>query len=818
MAKACITWQLTQDITLLNSLPYYSGKLFFHHKKTKMRQIYPVLLCLMLFAVSAKAQDIFTDNYAPGVTFVDFGGSTNSISVDGTVAQSGTSSFKAIVPTGGYTGGAFSNSTPLNLTAYNCVSFWVRASQSATLNVAGLGNNGISNAFFTEYLNIPVTTSWTKVIIPIPDPAKLTSETGMFHWAEGSDEGGYTLWFDNIKYENLNSSIIGSPTAAFATETINRGIGDTFSPNGVTCTFPVNSVNQTLIISKLYFTFTSSNTAVATFNNATATGTAVGAGTANITAVMGATVAGGVLTVNVAAASDPTTAAPAPTENAANVISLFSNAYTNVPVDTWSAVWDAADVADVQVAGNDNKRYTNLVFCGVEFTSSPIDATNMDFYHVDIWTPNATFFNIKLVDFGANGVFGGGDDTESELPFTPTLNDWVSLDIPLSSFTGLASRAHLAQMLYVSSTSKVYVDNVYFYKVASLPTASISGSATVCRNAASPNVTFTGANGTAPYTFTYKINGGANNTVTTTSGNSVNVAAPTGVAGTFVYSLVSVSDATSSSQAQTGTATIVVNALPTATISASGSTTNVCPGRTVTLTSSVGTSYLWNTGATTRSIVVSAAGSYNVRVTNSNGCNATSSNTVVTYLTCAKPTGLASSNITSTSARLAWTPVTCAVGYQYEIRRGTSGAYTAAQTTGTSRTVTGLLPSSVYQWRVITACKITPDTITSNGYSTVATFNTPSAPSSVAGTKNINIHPNPSNGNFQVYIQAMNKTDKAVITISNLMGKPLATYIAHNNNGEIKMQIVNNQLPGGAYMLSYQVGQETGNLILNINQ
>ncbi len=783
-----------------------------------MKQIYPFLISMVLFCIGANAQNVFTDNYAPGVTFVDFGGATNTISIDATEAQSGTSSFKAVVPAGGYTGGAFSNSTPQNLSAYNCVSFWVKGSQSATLNVAGLGNNGISAAFFTEYYNIAVTTSWTKVIIPIPDPAKLINETGMFHWAEGSDEGTYLLWFDEIKYENLNSSIIGTPTAAFATETIAKGIGDTFSPNGVTCSFPVNSVSQTLNPSKLYFTFTSSNTGVATFDNATATGTAVGSGSSNITGALGSTVAGGVLTVNVAAASDPTVAAPTPTQSAASVISMFSNAYTNVPVDTWSAVWDAADVADVQVAGNDTKKYTNLNFCGVEFTSSPIDATNMDYYHVDVWTPNASFFNIKLVDFGPDGSYAGGDDSESELSFTPGLNNWVSIDIPLSNFTGLASRAHLAQMIYVSNGSKVYVDNVFYYKTASLPTASVSGTASVCKNATAPNVTFTGANGTAPYTFTYKINGGANLTATTTSGNSVNVAASTSTVGSFVYSLVSVSDATSASQAQTGSATITVNALPTATITASASTTNVCPGKTVKLTANTSTSYLWNTGATTKSITVSAAGTYNVQVTNANGCSTTSANTVVTYLGCAKPTGLTSTNVTSTSAKLNWSAVTCAVGYQYEIRKGTSGAYTPAQTTGITKTITGLMPSSLYQWRVITACKITPDTITSPGYSTVSTFTTAAAPSALAGVKNMNVYPNPSNGKFEVSIQTSNKIDKAIITISTLMGKALATYSANNNNGEIKLQIINNQLPGGAYMISYQVGQEIGNMILNINQ
>ncbi|TMI91609.1 MAG: HYR domain-containing protein, partial [Bacteroidetes bacterium] len=88
--------------------------------------------------------------------------------------------------------------------------------------------------------------------------------------------------------------------------------------------------------------------------------------------------------------------------------------------------------------------------------------------------------------------------------------------------------------------------------VNTLPTATITGTTSLCQNAASPNITFTGANGTAPYTFTYTINGGANQTITTSSGNSITVAAPTGTAGTFTYALVSVSDANTCSQSHTG--------------------------------------------------------------------------------------------------------------------------------------------------------------------------------------------------------------------------------------------------------------------------
>ena len=82
-----------------------------------------------------------------------------------------------------------------------------------------------------------------------------------------------------------------------------------------------------------------------------------------------------------------------------------------MPVDTWSAAWDNANVADVLIAGNDTKVYTNLVFSGTEFTSTTVDASTMENFHIDIWTPDATTFHIKLVDFGANGSYGGGDDS-----------------------------------------------------------------------------------------------------------------------------------------------------------------------------------------------------------------------------------------------------------------------------------------------------------------------------------------------------------------------------------------------------------------------
>ncbi|HRI28599.1 MAG TPA: hypothetical protein PK715_11130, partial [Chitinophagales bacterium] len=166
-------------------------------------------------------------------------------------------------------------------------------------------------------------------------------------------------------------------------------------------------------------------------------------------------------------ATEPTVAAPTPTQPAANVISMFSDAYTNVPVDTWRTDWSAATLEDVQIAGNATKKYSALDFVGIETVANQIDITGMTHFRLDLWSADFTFFGVKLVDFGPDGGFGGGDDTEHQVNFTsPAQGQWVSLDIPISSFAGLANRQNIAQLILVgqpSGANTVFVDNVYFY-------------------------------------------------------------------------------------------------------------------------------------------------------------------------------------------------------------------------------------------------------------------------------------------------------------------------------------------------------------------
>jgi hypothetical protein len=416
---------------------------------------------------------VFTDALGTNVEFQAFAGSKlDALELDTTEQHSGTTSLRFTVPpvgdpSGTYAGGAFVTRRTRSFTSYNALSLWVKGSRAATLDVAGLGNDNTGTSQFeARRIAIPVTTSWTRVLVPIPLPERLTDEGGLFFLAEGPEAGaGMTLWIDDVEY--VNDGTITNPRPTLATRTVKAFVGTTVNLDGATSTrFAISGLDQVVTHMPAYFTYTSSDPAVVKATDSVLS--VVGPGTASITAALGSVPAAG--TVTVEATAPPDHPAPTPTVPAADVISLFSHAYSNVPVDTWSATWDNADVSDVTLSGNATKLYTNLVVAGIEFGAHPIDATAMTSFHMDVWATSGTTFRVKLVDFGANGAFGGGDDSESELTFdgttTPALvtGTWVGIEVPLSEFASLASRAHLAQLILSGDTRTVFVDNVYLHR------------------------------------------------------------------------------------------------------------------------------------------------------------------------------------------------------------------------------------------------------------------------------------------------------------------------------------------------------------------
>ncbi len=169
---------------------------------------------------------------------------------------------------------------------------------------------------------------------------------------------------------------------------------------------------------------------------------------------------------------------------------------------------------------------------------------------------------------GAGGPFSSAAGANTNQNYTPpalTQNTWFRRSVisgPCSSYS-----------------------NVVLVTVRPTPTATISGGTTVCQGAASPNVRFTNPQ-TLPVTVTYNINGGPNQTVNVNASTFTNVPAPTGVAGSFAYNLVSVAYQTVPycSSAVAGSTTIVVRPTPSATISGTTSVCQNAPSPLITFT------------------------------------------------------------------------------------------------------------------------------------------------------------------------------------------------------------------------------------------
>lgn len=169
----------------------------------------------------------------------------------------------------------------------------------------------------------------------------------------------------------------------------------------------------------------------------------------------------------------PPTAAPTPTRNASDVISIYSDAYTDVN-SNFDAGWCGANsVEEIMVAGNATQFYKANGCQGIDFAANRVDATTFTHVHIDFYTTETNLvgkvFNLKLVDFGA----GAGEVSNVEVPINdgtmPGLatGTWVSVDVAvdLSTFTGLAQAAITSNL-----NNKVWYDNFYVYKEATAST------------------------------------------------------------------------------------------------------------------------------------------------------------------------------------------------------------------------------------------------------------------------------------------------------------------------------------------------------------
>lgn len=157
-----------------------------------------------------------------------------------------------------------------------------------------------------------------------------------------------------------------------------------------------------------------------------------------------------------APATSPTTAAPTPpARSAANVIAIFSNAYTNITGVDYNPNWGQGTVTTtINIAGNATLKYANLNYQGTDFSGNPQNASGMEFLHLDYWTANSTALNVYAIS--------PGPVEKAKALTVPTNGNWTSIDIPLADFSPVALN-NLIQLKF-DGNGDIFLDNIYFYR------------------------------------------------------------------------------------------------------------------------------------------------------------------------------------------------------------------------------------------------------------------------------------------------------------------------------------------------------------------
>ena len=168
------------------------------------------------------------------------------------------------------------------------------------------------------------------------------------------------------------------------------------------------------------------------------------------------------LTVN--ATTTALTAAPTPTQEAEDVISIYSDAYTTVTPNLGYYDWGSrTKFTGITIDGNPTLQFEDMDYYGMGFNAQ-IDVTEMEYMHIDIYSEEAGTLGVVPIWWNAeaNANF---PEIRSTVNFAAC--EWASIDIPLSDFED-ATRGgtNLVHQIKLDNGNglDILVDNIFFWK------------------------------------------------------------------------------------------------------------------------------------------------------------------------------------------------------------------------------------------------------------------------------------------------------------------------------------------------------------------
>ncbi len=316
-------------------------------------------------------------------------------------------------------------------------------------------------------------------------------ESGRAPWTEGAgeirEEGGNSFFFADVLTAgnpwdvNLSQVVeivegenyileFDASTGAGNTRTMIAGIGQNEAPFDANVK-TVNLTDQTQRFTlELTADFGTANSRVL-FDMGAETGVVV---IDNVSLVQGGE---GSSNGNGGDIAEPNAAAPTPpARDAEDVISIYSDSYSNIDVTSFATEWSQGSlVGEVEIADGDNVLLYDIGnFIGIQLDSA-IDLTEFTHMSFDYWVADESVgagavLNPKLSNHGNLPEQDGETSAIGSVNPVDTVGEWVSFDVALDDFTaesasGELDRESIYQILFTTAGTirYVYIDNIYFY-------------------------------------------------------------------------------------------------------------------------------------------------------------------------------------------------------------------------------------------------------------------------------------------------------------------------------------------------------------------
>ena len=157
------------------------------------------------------------------------------------------------------------------------------------------------------------------------------------------------------------------------------------------------------------------------------------------------------------AATAPSTAPNDPTKASEDVVSVFSDSYSDPTGVNYNPDWGQSTTFEmVDFAGKEVIKYGNVNYQGIDFAGTPLDLTSYTTLNIDVWSLDYTSIDIYLISVGSG---------EKAVSLNISPDQWNTIEIPLEEFTSQGLNINdIMQIKFVVETTggSFYIDNLYF--------------------------------------------------------------------------------------------------------------------------------------------------------------------------------------------------------------------------------------------------------------------------------------------------------------------------------------------------------------------